>query len=397
MSEPKYAYRFCPCHGYDVEGIQTWLEEMANKGLHLSGWVLGILLFDIGAPKNSRYRLYPNPNNQDRYRKTPGRLRDLAAEFSWEFIVRYENFDIYRSDHPEAPELNTDPAVLAMALDGLRIDRTHRLLRLALHMLLSLLLYPSICNFFLTSVLIGPLFVCAVWIWILWIPAALLVDLWRINRLQQALLLNANVAGRRSICLQLLGRITPAFLLAVALIQLFLGISATNRDTPLSALPAPLPFTTYSDLVEAEEYQQIQTDSLALNGYSTWAQPHSSVNYAWQELGNFKQEPGSARALSVDYHETASEWFARGLMADYCRKAESGESFIPYYPGFDYPELPVDEYAVCHADGSMHILLRQGTIVVRARVSFYGNGDTLWLRWAQAMAQRLLDTETPDA
>ena len=33
----RYAYRICPCFSYDIEGIQTWLEDMASQGLVLEG------------------------------------------------------------------------------------------------------------------------------------------------------------------------------------------------------------------------------------------------------------------------------------------------------------------------------------------------------------------------
>ena len=28
----RHAYRTCPCFSFDVEGIQTWLEDMAAQG-----------------------------------------------------------------------------------------------------------------------------------------------------------------------------------------------------------------------------------------------------------------------------------------------------------------------------------------------------------------------------
>ena len=60
MSE-KYVHRTCPCYKWDVEGIQTWLEDMAAKGLHLEpdGGLFGIFSFLKGEPKQVRYRLTP--------------------------------------------------------------------------------------------------------------------------------------------------------------------------------------------------------------------------------------------------------------------------------------------------------------------------------------------------
>ena len=35
--ERKRAYRLAPCPAYDIEGTESWLEDMAEKGLVLSG------------------------------------------------------------------------------------------------------------------------------------------------------------------------------------------------------------------------------------------------------------------------------------------------------------------------------------------------------------------------
>ena len=57
----RYAYRICPCFSYDIEGIQTWLEDMASQGLVLEadGTFLGIFTFQKTTPKKYRYRLAP--------------------------------------------------------------------------------------------------------------------------------------------------------------------------------------------------------------------------------------------------------------------------------------------------------------------------------------------------
>ena len=35
MTEEKKVYRLCPCFSHDIEGIQTWLEDLAMDGLFL--------------------------------------------------------------------------------------------------------------------------------------------------------------------------------------------------------------------------------------------------------------------------------------------------------------------------------------------------------------------------
>lgn len=395
-------YRICPCHSYDLEGIQTWLEELAASGLHLSGRVPGFLRFEKSTPRKSRYRLEPNPNTFNRYRRTQTDLRYLAGEFGWEFVLRYGAFDIYRTDDSEAPELNTDPRVQAITLNALKQERTNRLLLLAMHFLISLFLYPSVRYFFLNAVLIGPVYVCTVCLLFLWVFLILAVDLWWIHHAQQKLLLGGDLScqphRKHLAVLHVSMRTIPVVLLPILLALLCTGFVGTNRDIPLSDHPGDPPFITYADLAETGDFQHIETGVIALNGYTTWDQALAPVNYRWRELGNFSDEPGVARSLTVDYHKTTSEWFARGLAEDYYRQAKhSGQSFIQYYAGFDYPDLGVDYYQVYHVGLSHYVLLQHGNTVIRADISYQGNDDTLWLRWAEAMAQQLLNIENPDA
>lgn len=395
-------YRICPCHGYDMDGIQSWLEDLASEGLHLSGRIPGFLQFDRSTPRKSRYRLQPNPNTIDRFRSHKLDLRYLAGEFGWEFVLRYGSFDIYRTDDPKAPELNTDPRIQAMTLDALKTERKNRVLLLAFHFVISLLLRPNIQYFYLNTVLLGIIFVSSFYLLLLWVFLVLAGDIWWIHRVQKKLLqgeaFTEKVRRKGFAVLPVFTRIFPVVLLTAVLVLLGTGFVETNRDIALADHAGDPPFVTYSDLAAPNEYQQINTDSIALNSFAVWSRCISPVNYRWLELGNFIDEPGIARSLSVDYHETASEWFARGLAEDYYRQSKnSGEFFIEYFVGFDYPDLGVDYFQVYHVGGYHYVLLQHGNIVIRADVSNQGTDDDLWLRWAQAMAQQLLNTEKPDA
>ena len=59
MSDPKYVSRFPPCPLYDVEGIESWLEDLAKQGLILTkaGLFCGFAEFEQTDPKPMRYRL----------------------------------------------------------------------------------------------------------------------------------------------------------------------------------------------------------------------------------------------------------------------------------------------------------------------------------------------------
>ena len=61
MSEKavKRVHRLCPCNRCDVEGIQSWLEDMAADGLFLTedGEFCGIFTFERRSPRKVTYRL----------------------------------------------------------------------------------------------------------------------------------------------------------------------------------------------------------------------------------------------------------------------------------------------------------------------------------------------------
>ena len=52
MKEKQTIHRICPCHRFDIEGIQTWLEDMAKDGwiLEKGGYGLGTFTFQRSQP-----------------------------------------------------------------------------------------------------------------------------------------------------------------------------------------------------------------------------------------------------------------------------------------------------------------------------------------------------------
>ena len=61
MFNTKKALRICPCNSYDIEGIQSWLEDLSMDGLRLEkdGYFGGVFTFLRTTPKKVIYRLVP--------------------------------------------------------------------------------------------------------------------------------------------------------------------------------------------------------------------------------------------------------------------------------------------------------------------------------------------------
>ena len=107
-----------PCSLYDIQGLQSWLDEMALNGLffhHLSHFN-DQAYFETGEPRPVRYRLDPADKDSRK-----GKEREEAyAQMGWSYVSRIgKRFYIFSSDDPEAPELYNDSQSLAIAMEKL--------------------------------------------------------------------------------------------------------------------------------------------------------------------------------------------------------------------------------------------------------------------------------------
>ena len=128
MKIGKRVYRLVPCPWYDVEGIESWLESMAQEGLFLrkEAHFGDFTSFEQGEPKTVRYRLEAAQRSTSFLSESGGEpdaeAVEMSGELGWEYLTKCGQFYIYACDDPDAPELNTDPSVQAMALSYVRKD-----------------------------------------------------------------------------------------------------------------------------------------------------------------------------------------------------------------------------------------------------------------------------------
>lgn len=131
-----------PCSLYDIQGLQSWLDEMALNGLflhHLSD-AKDRAYFESGEPRPVRYRLDPADKDSQK-----GKEREEAyAQMGWRLVTRIRgSFYIFSCDDPETPELYNDPQSLSVALEK-QVDRETRwtvYLTLGLTLFLAVTLY----------------------------------------------------------------------------------------------------------------------------------------------------------------------------------------------------------------------------------------------------------------
>jgi len=118
----KYVYRLCPCDRCDVEGIQSWLTDMAAEGLLLAAdnVLCGVFTFERKSPQAVVYRLDIAQKRKPRFMEHDDDLTDeeleLYRSMGWEHLCQYGDFRIYRSVESDIRELHTESETHAIAV-----------------------------------------------------------------------------------------------------------------------------------------------------------------------------------------------------------------------------------------------------------------------------------------
>lgn len=111
-------WKMIPYYMYQIDAIESWLDEQARGGLFVKEKGLLGLRFEKGAPDGARrYRI-----DLKRTGGTYGEEKRIESyrEMGWEYVCELSSrADIYYCDDPDAPELNTDEGTLHEVLDAL--------------------------------------------------------------------------------------------------------------------------------------------------------------------------------------------------------------------------------------------------------------------------------------
>src|SRR5699024_7664485 len=108
----KYVRRLTPVQYYDVAGAESWLADMARRGLHLKKFRPLYCTFEQGEPREVRYRLEPHQRRLDD--DLPQGMLELYEEFGWEYVDETNrSILIFRTADPSAPEPHSDPELQA--------------------------------------------------------------------------------------------------------------------------------------------------------------------------------------------------------------------------------------------------------------------------------------------
>ena len=398
--EKKRLYRRPPCPDYDVEGTESWLEDMAREGWLLAqdGIFFGVATFEKDRPQTFRYRLAaakePTSFLSDSMGYPDREEREVSAQLGWEYVGTRGDFYIYRSADPAARELDTDPAVQALAFETVRKRQVSRLLTSVSWMVL----YPLVA---LYGMVITPLVKMGVSYLLFW--GLVLCSLWgnvaeylhlrRLNKqltAGQSLSHRADWQGRQKYC-----RVVSVLKLALWVFTLTLLFQAWDRSEngaiPMADYTGTPPFATMADF--AGEGAVYQKDAMPqYSKVQEWSKVFAPVTVDWAQHDGFIRPDGSwfEGGYYVDYHQLSSEWMAKLLMKEYIRKDRRDYGRMDHYAIVDLPRLDVDE-ATAYYSLWPTVVLRKDNVVVHAFLyQIVSEGTELSLaEWAAILADSI--------
>lgn len=397
--EVKYVYRPAPCPDYDIECMESWLSEMAERGLFLSdgGFFAGIAAFERGEPRPAKYRLEAILNTKE-HAPDPDKL-ELMEKYSWHYVDKRGGFYIYRSFDPEARELDTDPEVKAIAVNYIR----KRQIASMISLVIWAVLYPSII--FFNSGLVTAALSLRTWFFLL-ISAAVLLNIVLsaagavyLTRLRRKLLDGAPASSGRSWRSRsrryYFVRILDAAMIAAIILCALRGwsVSVMNEDKiQLDEYTGELPFAGMRDFA-GEGYTDYEMTMLGLsygfNSVSEWSDWLAPRCIEYSEYARITRADGSILdgGLDIQYFETASETIARLLAGEFYRSDRRGDSFRLIGELSDADA----ELAVIYVD-EYHFttfLMRSGNKVLRA--SFHQSSEQAMApeEWAGILADSI--------
>jgi len=381
-----------PCPAYDVERIESWLQDMAKEGWVLEGdsaYWLGFFTFVKADPQEIRYRLEPKTQRHSNFTNAPDEEEEnFYKEYGWEFVTQFHYFYIYRTADPNARELNTDCAVQATALKQIKRNTISSLLNQAIifafwiprwiheafRMLVSFdwTIFPAFLTMLVTAVVVA------------------VKDFLHVRKLRKQLKnnipLDHNKPWRKHANLKRAGKIALVLLYTYVIIAVFVSCGSTmNRSythTPAEEFPGDPPFVTCADMGQFTKSEFLSGYN-AYNRYSTTLAP---AIIEWKEYGYLLTEDGITYhgGLMIDYYETASPWLARGLVDNFMYEHEKHEGFRL----FTAPDIDVD-YVVCYDYIYPVVLIQHDNIFIRAIVSLEYQDENAVEEWALLMAEYL--------
>lgn len=404
-----FTYRLPPTPSYDIEATESWLSAMAKEGLYLSeeGFIDLLLRFDKKQPSGSvRYRLEASKEPTGILSESGGEpdreAVELAKDAGWQYLRKYGQFHIYMTADRNAPELNTDPEVQAIALEAVRKREKSS----GFTTFFWAIVYPA---FFLfgypvaTAVAAGPAFILCSLVLVALMLYGSIRRLTHLRRLHKRLANGEPLDHNKDY--QFRARRHQIFTLLdlgvmICWLCLFLGMvgdSIMDEKTLLKDYDRPLPCMTMADLGEAGSFVEDDMGSMFPNAIQSRPNWFAPAAVSIEQHGSFALADGReiSGGIDIEYFETRYHWMAKELAREMVWKEKYGDLFNSDYKEIDIPsaeELDVDYAVGFHSIGTHFPAVIMAKDNQTIKVCFYQYGESEGMaveEWVRKTAETL--------
>ena len=392
MAEPRYRYRIPPCPAYDIPSMESWLEDMAAEGLHLSkdGFFGLFTTFEEGPPKKERFRLEPTDRRNGLFSEEydpEDEAVQMLHQMGWTYRARRGQFYIYSTDDPGAPELNTDPQVQALTMAALTKYLWKSLRSTLLLTALYILLY------FGDAIITGCIYLgtwrvallAGLLLWDLGRQIRALVVLLRFRKqLQNGQTLPHRSDYRKAKRTYLSGKALRTVLWLVVVFGLLGQLMFTLADENYEPLTdQTFPFSTVADFYPDAQVER--QHSFMESQFYAWSDPLAPENYDFSEYTQVTLDGKTFDCwLSVHYHRTRWEWTARRLAREFV--SQSGANLLEQTAARIFGDEPIiaTEIALPDADycayfykyrSNPYIVVQKDNVVIQVSLEIPGGTD----------------------
>lgn len=397
--EKKTYYRLTPCPAYDVEGLESWLEDLAEQGLFLTsdGFFCGFGFFHKEEPRKAKYRLQASDSQGGFFSDSLEPLheeKELSEALGWEYVTKHGDFFIYRSICENVRELNTDPEVQAITMKMVQKRQYHSIT----NCVLWLILYPLLKK---NGAIIVPMLYMKTWFYlfsvalILWFFFSSVWKLVHYTRLRKKLK-NGEQLNREKNWKKHAWLYPTKNVLLIVLCCVWVGLVLQNihrtvlfeDEIPLEEYTGNPPFATMADIAPGKHYE-IQPMGY-VNTVTEWSDVLAPVNFIWEEYARVRvtEERAVSGLWEINYHEVKWEWMAKLLAKDYMKMDQERDFEFLYEL-----DLGID-YAVAYLD-DIHmtkVILRHGNKVLQGTFHEYSGAQEKYFvleEWAKIMADSI--------
>ena len=406
MKIGKRVYRLVPCPWYDVEGIESWLESMAQEGLFLrkEAHFGGFTSFEQGEPKTVRYRLEAAQRSTSFLSESGGEpdaeAVEMSGELGWEYLTKCGQFYIYACDDPDAPELNTDPSVQAMALSYVRKDGRD----------------SAIVNVLWVLLLLGLTWYGRCWLllalqyssWLVLLTAVMIIGemvfgikrVLMIRRLRKKMLVGNQPDRKKDWKKHAFGYRAGRLLSVLVAVVWVVGACAywmnsveNPNEIPITEYQGELPYLRLSEIGVEGSFDRDKamdyTNKITVS--SDW---QTGTVIQSNECGEFTMEDGRRIdcAMYVTYTDMRADWLARELAAEYpiSSKREVKKDRFQFFDIPSAEELGVDS-AVAYSAYPMGcaVVLVKGSEVWQADLMQFREDSLSIDEWVRMFAASL--------